>query len=379
MSTPAAHVLGLLPARRLAPYLRRAEDPATALEFYRWSHAMASECWTVIAHFEVLLRHQIDQSLQEHTQERETGIPWFFQTSLLPDITHEPLRRQVERLQTEGRLDRDQVIAGMSFGFWKSFFSSDDLWRKALHRVFPHRSGLQRKDVTARLEGIRKFRNRVAHHDSLLNVDIPHEVRSILDLARSMDADYADWIEANSSWTDLYSESPHQPTDTVIVAARDAWPTYTALCDPASEAPPAYICQPGRFFKPVERLGFYSDQVIHREVPRVLARFDNVEWTLQNAGVLASSESREDRKIARLIEWSAGPGAAHFGFDETGSPSGRFQVFLLSRPGSPQHKTLPAAIPHTARGRGSAFTQRQRYISSHALDTAQTTASVVDV
>ncbi|MDY6056058.1 hypothetical protein [Micrococcus sp.] len=337
---------------------------------------MASECWTVIAHFEVLLRHRIDQALQAHTRESRTGIPWFFQSSALPESAREPLQRQVARLESEGRLDRDQVVAGMTFGFWKSLFSSDDLWREALHQVFPNRSGLQRKDVTARLESIRKFRNRVAHHDSLLNVDIPHEVRSLLELTRSMDEDYAAWIEANSSWADLYSESPHQPADTVVVAARDAWPIYTALCAQSGEAPPAYICQPGRFFKPVERLGFYSDQMIHQEIPRVLARFDNIEWTLQNAGVLAASASRDERKIARLIQWSAGPGAVYFDFDEQDGPAGRFQVFLLSGPGHPHHKTLPAPVPHLSRGPGSAFTQRQRYVSAHALDTAQTTGSL---
>lgn len=336
MSTSAERLIGLLPPRRLAPYLRRSDhDPARALDYYRWSHAMASECWTVIAHFEVLLRHRVDAVMAEHAREEHVKIPWFFHTALLPPGTHEPLRAQLDRLSQEGRLDRDQVIAVMTFGFWKSFFASDELWRASLHRVFTHRAGLQRKDVTARLE-------------------------------------------TSSAGKDVYSESPHQPTDTVVVAARDAWPLYAALCDPAAQAPPAYVCQPGRFFKPVDRLGFYSDQMIHRELPQVLHRVDNIEWTLQNAGVLSGSEDRLDRKVAALIEWSAGPGARFFDFEDPGTPTGRFQVFLLSSPGDPRHKTLPADIPHHARGRGSALTQRQRCVSSHSLDTAESTNALTD-
>jgi hypothetical protein len=55
---------------------------------------------------------------------------------------------------------------------------------------------------------------------------------------------------------------------------------------------------------------------------------------------------------------------------------GRYQVFLLTKPGDPKHRQLPAVLPHVGSGRGSAFVQRQRYVSLHAFETASTTADL---
>lgn len=301
-----------LPAQRLAAYVTRADgDVELAMDYYRWSHALASECWTLISHFEVLLRHRIDTVLADHLRETDRHIPWFLQMGDLPGASSCQIDDTVTRLRTNGRLSRHQVVAGMTFGFWATLFSDDDLWKEALHQVFTDRSGLKRKDVTSQLDGVRRFRNRVAHHDSLLNVDVPMEISSILGLTRRMDV----------------------------------------------------------------------DQAIQPELPALHARRDHVEWTLQNAAVLERSDSREDRKIGRLIRWTVeGPGRG-FGYDE----GGRYQVLLLSRPSASRavgegvrHKSLSRPVPHRVAGRGSAFTQRQRYVASHTLETAVDTSELTD-
>ena len=48
----------------------------------------------------------------------------------------------------------------------------------------------------------------------------------------------------------------------VVVAARHAWPEYQRYS--------AYICQPGRAFKPVKRIAFYSNGQIYPLVPLIL-------------------------------------------------------------------------------------------------------------
>ncbi|STY73247.1 Abi-like protein [Micrococcus luteus] len=375
-------VHGALPSQRLAAYVKRADgDVELAMDYYRWSHALASECWTLISHFEVLLRHRIDTVLADHLRETDRHIPWFLQMGDLPGASARQIDDTITRLRTQGRLSRHQVVAGMTFGFWATLFSDDNLWKEALHQVFTDRSGLKRKDVTSQLEGVRRFRNRVAHHDSLLNVDVPMEISSILSLTRRMDVEYADWMSTISAWADVYSESPYKPKDTVVVAAAAAWTMYQDMTRDASLGTAAYICQAGRFFRPVERLAFYADQAVQPELPALHARRDHVEWTLQNAAVLERSDSREDKKIGRLIRWTVeGPGRG-FGYEE----GGRYQVLLLSRPSASRavgegvrHKSLSRPVPHRVAGRGSAFTQRQRYVASHALETAVDTSELTD-
>ena len=57
-------------------------------------------------------------------------------------------------------------------------------------------------------------------------------------------------------------------SEVLVVAARHAWPEYNR-CH-------AYICQPRRAFKPVQRIGFYSKGLLHPLVPRILETHEKV-------------------------------------------------------------------------------------------------------
>ncbi len=56
--------------------------------------------------------------------------------------------------------------------------------------------------------------------------------------------------------------------DTVVVAARNAWPEYHRYH--------AYICQPGRTFQPVQYLAFYAASQIYPVVARIREVTDNI-------------------------------------------------------------------------------------------------------
>ncbi|WP_226337430.1 hypothetical protein [Arthrobacter sp. UM1] len=387
-------IVAALPPGRIEPYLAKADhDADRALEYYEWTNEMASDCWTVIAHLEVLLRHRIDEALSVYADEARIGIPWFLSLTSLGEESNQRIAEVVSRLKKENRLSRDQVIAGLPFGFWQSMFkpANEELWRQSLHTVFDKSFIAQRKEAAARLEKVRKFRNRVAHHDSPLSVRIPAEIENILGLAHAMSPPFADWIRQGSAWNETYSRCPEVKQDTVIVPAADAWDIYRSTVDSPDIGAGMYVCQPGRFFRDTSHLGFYRDREVMPEVPAILHVQDDVEWTQENADRLSGSEDRTLRKIGRFISWTFGDGA-RYGWDAqftgeadqrdtaSGSDSprpsgraGRLQVFVLSGPAHPKHITLPAPIRHTATGRGSAFTRRQRYVASHRLLTATTT------
>lgn len=343
-------------APRFAPYLREAgDDVEAALELYRWSAEMSSAAYELIAHIEVFMRNAIDRALAQRYRDGECGIPWFLRE---PPLDAEAMRRVTEvrdRLRSQHRESRHQIVAGLSFGFWAGMLGAkyEEQWRLSLHHSFPGGNGT-RKQAAILVEAIRKFRNRLAHHDSVLGLDIPFEVQRVHALAALLGNEQAAWLQATDRTTDVYGKRPVTSIDTVVVAARHAWPLY--------EQERAYVCQAGRWFRPVDRLAFYSDQEIKADVPSIRCRRDNVPWTEEHAKELEAGD-KEDRKIARVIRasrcerWTAGV----------------YQVFLLTRPGDADHRVLPNPLPHRATGRGSAFTQRQRYVSLHALETAAST------
>lgn len=144
----------------------------------------------------------------------------------------------------------------------------------------------------------------------------------------------------------------HKDADTVIVAARRAYPMYLEQS--------AYVCQAGRgFASGLDYLGFYHDKQIHPEIPRILGRFDQVEITDAEAD-LRHAQGELGSQVARVIRWILAR-SKHAQAYAVGSPC---QIFVLTPPSSPQTLILPAPIRHAKR---SAWTQNQRYTHSALL------------
>lgn len=357
----------LLSTPRLGPYLREARgDLHNGLALYQWGSRVAASAFELIGHFEVLLRNALDEQLSQYFNERERGIPWF----LMPmptgnrDAIEDKIAEARDRIRRDNkRENRGQIIASLEFGFWNGLFSPkhDKMWRECLHRAFPHSPG-SRSEVAADIDAIRKFRNRIAHHDSMVNVDVPFEVRRLERVAGWIDPEAARWIESVGQAMEVYAEKPVVTTDTAVVAARNAWPLYQKCC--------AYVCQAGRTFRPVQRIAFYANKEIKPDVPAVVHRRDNVEWTTENANRLTESGDRIDQKVGEAIRVARAHG---WSGEDT---EGVYQIFLLTSRDSPNHRQLRSSIPHSTDGPGSAFTQRQRYAALHQLETARTTADL---
>ena len=143
------------------------------------------------------------------------------------------------------------------------------------------------------------------------------------------------------------------PRDTVVVAARNAWPEYNEFH--------AYVCQPNRGFRQVTRMGFYSKGVIYPLVPKIEEVRDDVvmEKNLHTGRLGELVNFLLDRSL-RLVDQ-------------------RYKVFLLSAPDSSDTIKLTAAIPNDNRdksGKGTAFTMGQRYVAISDLITAKSTSEL---
>lgn len=351
---------------RFEPYLRAAgDDVDTGCEVYEWSASLTSVSFQAIHYVEVLTRNAIDTQMRAYLREDRAGIPWFLlpvtKDKSLQDRIDRDIDRVRQRLRNENARKeiRGQIIAGLSFGFWAHLLGPkhDQLWRDALHKAFPNSSG-RRADVASAMFTLNKFRNRLAHHDSLLAADVPFRLSQMLDVMRWIDPNAAAWLTSTEQVTAVHATRPTSRRDTVVVAATHAWPLYRTTR--------AYVCQSGRSFQPVDHLAFYSAGQIHREVPKILFRIDHVDWTDAEVRRLRATGDPRDAWIAEVIEQSR---AARWS-------EGRYQVFLLTHPGQEGHLTLKSSIPHSARGRGSAFTQSQRYVVRDALRRATSTATL---
>ncbi|MEU7138435.1 hypothetical protein ABZ942_03170 [Nocardia sp. NPDC046473] len=356
----------LLALPRLAPYIHECSgNDSTALDLYAWNVEVSAACMEVLAYLEVMLRNAVDRELSVYAEESKRKLPWFLCPSITGEAT-EAIARSIEATRTRlrnispARDSRDQIVAGQTFGFWSELFGGkhEELWRAALSKALPGTPSGRRKNVTAKLERLRPFRNRLAHHDSLLAQDILFHLDEMLALAEWISPAARAWLEERERVTAVYRRRPVMPVDTLVVPAQSAWGLYEKCF--------AYICPPARNFRPATYLAFYADKEIKPAVPRILYHRDNVEWTAAEAARLAGLQGdsyRNDRKIS--ASQSLGPWT-----------DGRYQVFMLSRNGDSSHIQLKAGIPHRQVGRGSAFVQRHRYLSHHSLQSASDTGQL---
>lgn len=139
--------------------------------------------------------------------------------------------------------------------------------------------------------------------------------------------------------------------DTVVVAARSAWPEYRRFG--------TYVCQADRTFREgLTHLGFYAEGAIQPLVPRIRGVLPSVMFSAEEAAARRASGEEE---VASIIETLSA---------ESTRESKPYCIVLLTGPDDPKTLVLQQPIQNdtvTASGRNWAWTLGQRYTSSDRL------------
>ncbi len=148
-----------------------------------------------------------------------------------------------------------------------------------------------------------------------------------------------------------HSAAYDEDEEVLIVAARSAWPLYTAI--------PAYICQNRRTFRGVMRMGFYAARTIYPAFPVILERHDDVDLSESGVAHMLLSVDPLQQELGRVARR-----ALDFGWDE-----GTRSVLRLTD--RTDDRTLRRTeIPHAG---SSGWTMGHRYARLGELMRARTT------
>lgn len=241
------HLLwGSIPPARMATFLSHTSHHCAdeALELYVWNRDLSMAFMADLAVLEVALREAIHAVLTE-----KWGVQWY-QEMPLDDRSRTALASAWERLPAHVRLNSEhgdlpgRLVANCMFGFWTNLFDKGGYtgrgpWRRkvdnernwpVLAKAFPggRREAARQRDehpekaraitfsrvwVHQLCQEINELRNRVAHHEPLLNGvplrgqthrnekrrrTVEEAFAQILSLARMIDTDLATWLVANS-------------------------------------------------------------------------------------------------------------------------------------------------------------------------------------
>jgi len=120
--------------------------------------------------FEVALRNSLNRELTEHFGTKD----WYLRVEAVPGLrnlknsVNTAKRHIANRNET---ITANKVVAELTLGFWVRLFNAEYeliLW-KPLRKAFPYleKSQRQRNNVSAPVNKIRDFRNRVFHHEPI--------------------------------------------------------------------------------------------------------------------------------------------------------------------------------------------------------------------
>lgn len=167
----------LISAPRFERYLRHyggRED--LALRLYAWNSEITAAFWGPIACLEVVVRNAIHDALRSGRRDDWWNDPHV----RLMDRERRAIDEATRTLDRRGVIDPspDDIVAATSFGLWVGLTDAGlprhptlsyetALWQPRVVKAFPALGGVRRKQLHRELDEIRRFRNRLAHHEPI--------------------------------------------------------------------------------------------------------------------------------------------------------------------------------------------------------------------
>lgn len=233
-------ILDLAGSARFAPYLRETHgDVEHARELYLWAADLAGALFSTIAFVEVGLRNSMDRKLRAWNDQQgvDYGEDWALRKGAAPLlydlVTHKSLASAQNFASEQSRLrpkthprrlatvTHDDVASHFVFGTWVYLIKPrvwnqaqqcQQLWQECLSHAFPYAdpSDAGRQRLADQLDRVRKLRNRVAHHENLLYVDVRKRLRDMLGILALVDPQLPDLAMQSNRVRSLVRADPRR-------------------------------------------------------------------------------------------------------------------------------------------------------------------------
>ena len=142
---------------------------------YEQNLVFSKKAYIPLSVLEVTLRNSIDTLLSE-----KISVDWYKHDDFLTKDSKVKISQAMELLKMKKEhISKDKIIAELSFGFWVNLFKKPyekKLRINDLKKLFPNLPSKKtkitnRESLYRELNHIRNFRNRVFHHEKVLNRD----------------------------------------------------------------------------------------------------------------------------------------------------------------------------------------------------------------
>jgi hypothetical protein len=177
-----------------------------ALELYERNNRLSEAFYSPLQSMEICLRNTLHRCL-----ETTYGHDWFQNGK--PPLERDALQsiwdavadlQQAKKMITGGA-----IVAELHFGFWVGLLAARydaTLWRQSLYVAFRENGARIKRDrVHKRFNALRRFRNRVAHHEPIFLNDLPTRHAEIIEATSWMCAHTAAWALHQSRFSIVFA------------------------------------------------------------------------------------------------------------------------------------------------------------------------------
>lgn len=202
---------------RLHRFVKNAGGLVQGLRLYRWDAQVASAYWTPLHFLEVAVRNAVHDALSS-----SFGTPTWYEASpgvgatWLYPFEQEAVTKAIEKIHAP--VTPGKVVAELHFGFWVGLVSGrylpaeggtdyhDRIWvRGGVSSKF---GGAKRSVIHKRLDRLRRFRNRIAHHEHLMDQNLDQMSSDIDSILKTLDPALATWVRAVSAVAETRASRP---------------------------------------------------------------------------------------------------------------------------------------------------------------------------
>lgn len=173
-----------------------------AFRLYLWNGALCEAFYLPLHIAEISVRNAIHTRLSTRL-----GEQWYDNKTLKNVMGERQLRDMEDAVREERHrhgvlMNRHHLVSSLSFGFWQHLLTNRFhrlLWPRGMLDAFPNLPNqFERHDVHDRVEIIRKWRNRIAHHKAIFDEGPTRKHQETIQLVRWVCHDVADWLTAAS-------------------------------------------------------------------------------------------------------------------------------------------------------------------------------------
>ncbi|MCU9529373.1 Abi family protein [Pseudomonas mosselii] len=196
---------------------------SAAVNLYAWNAAISAAFIHPLHFCEVVVRNAVSEALTA-----TYGVQWPWNQGFYLSLPEQAgpvfkprqallaARLKAEQIAGANTPSTDKAIAEMSFAFWESMFTArydHGLWDNHIKRLFPHAPAALpyyklRSEIRSALEAIRKFRNRIAHHEPIFARQLAHDYARIQKIVKYRCVQTANWMAQSQTVNAVLADRP---------------------------------------------------------------------------------------------------------------------------------------------------------------------------